>query len=159
MLQALGINNCGKCLNIPFYYCLRLPDINNTDEVSFDRQYEKLCSVAPLLKDVVTVTAVNPKSDQRNIMKRSDTLIPSITSSASILLFSRNQSMNANASINSLLLRICRADKMYLAQFNSLHICVSHNCHAAKRVSLGKRLSVAHKTACKTIRRYSQRYD
>ena len=147
------------CFNMSFYYCLRLPDINKADEVSFERQYEELCNIAPLLQDVVTVTAVNTKSDQRNVLKKSDTLIPIITNSGSILLFSRNQSMNANASINSLLLRICRADKMYLAQFNSLHICVSHNCHAAKRVSLGKRLSVAHKTACKTIRRYSQRYE
>ena len=100
--QPLGINNWGKCLSISFYYCLRLPDINKADEVSFERQYEELCKVAPLLKDVVKVTAVNPKSDQGNVLKKSDTLIPSIINSVSILLFSRNQSMNAHASINSL---------------------------------------------------------
>ena len=87
--QPLGINNWGKCLSISFYYCLRLPDINKADEVSFERQYEELCKVAPLLKDVVTVTAVNPKSDQGNVLKKSDTLIPSIINSVSILLFSQ----------------------------------------------------------------------
>ena len=109
-----------------FYYCLRLPDINKADEVSFERQYEELCNIAPLLQDVVTVTAVNTKSDQRNVLKKSDTLIPSITNSGSILLFSRNQSMNANASINPLLLQRGKAEKMCVARLNSFHIFVSH---------------------------------
>ena len=93
-----------------------------------------------------------------NVLKKSDTLIPSITSSGSILLFSRNESLNANASVNSLLLRRGKADKMCVARFNALHICVSHAAMLQK-VSLGQRLSVANKTACKTIRRYCQRYD
>ena len=90
------------------------------------------------MKDVVTVTAVNPKSDQRNVLKKSDTLIPSITSSVSILLFSRNQSLNANASVNSLLLRRGKADKMCVARFNALHICVSHAAMLQKQSALGR---------------------
>ena len=39
---------------------LRLPDINLADQFSYEGQYEELCNRAPLLKDVVTVTAVNP---------------------------------------------------------------------------------------------------
>ena len=48
------------------FHLLRLPDINKADEVSFERQYEELCNVAPLLKDVVTVTALT--QNQINIM-------------------------------------------------------------------------------------------
>ena len=52
-----------------FISYLRLPDINKADAISFERQHEKSCNVATLLKDFVTVTVANTKSDQRNVVK------------------------------------------------------------------------------------------
>ena len=46
--------------------------------------------------------------------------------------------MNANASINSLLLRRGKADKMCVARFNVLHICVSHTAMLQKQSALGR---------------------
>ena len=73
-----------------------------------------------------------------NVLKKSDTLIPSITSSVSTLLYNRNQSMNANASVNSLLLQRGKADKMCVAYFNALHICVLHTALLQKQSVLGR---------------------
>ena len=71
-------------------------------------------------------------------MKKTDTLIPSITNAVSILLFCRNQSINANASLNSLILRRGKADKMCFGRFNALHVCLSHTSVLQKQSALGK---------------------
>ena len=46
--------------------------------------------------------------------------------------------MNAHASINSLLLRRGKADKMCVARFNSLHICVSHTAMLQKQSAFSR---------------------
>ena len=71
-------------------------------------------------------------------MKKTDTLIPSITNAASSLLFCRNQSMNAKASLNSLILRRGKADKMSVGRFNALHVCLSHTSMLQKQSALGE---------------------
>ena len=72
----------------------------------------------------------------KDSMRNYGTLIPSLTNLVSIFFFSRNQSMNANASINALLLRKSKADKICVARFNSLHICVSHTAMLQKQSAL-----------------------
>ena len=71
-------------------------------------------------------------------MKKTDTLVPRITNAVSILLFCRNQSMNANASLNLLILRRGKADKMCVGRFNALHLCLSHTSMLQKQSALGK---------------------
>ena len=78
------------------------------------------------------------KSDHRNVLKKTDTLVPRITNAVSILLFCCNQSMNANASLNLLILRRGKADKMCVGRFNALHLCLSHTSMLQKQSALGK---------------------
>ena len=149
VFEETNVYNRELHLKIHGLFPLRLPDINLADQFSYEGQYEELCSRAPLLKDIVKVTAVNPKSDHRNVLKKSDRLIPSITNAVSILLFCRNQSMNVNASLNSLILRRGKADKMCVGHFNALYVCLSHKSMLQKQYLKKKRLSVTSEAACR----------
>lgn len=65
-------------------------------------------------------------------------LIPSVTNALSILLFCRNQSFNANASLNSLILQTEKSKEMCIGWFNALHWCLSHTSMQQKQSALGK---------------------
>ena len=148
VFEKTNVYNRELHLKIHGLFPFRLPDINLADQFSYEGQYEELCSTAPLLKDIVAVTAVNPKSDHKNILKKSDTLIPCITNAVSILLFCGNQSMNANTSLNSLILRRGKADKMCWA-FQCTACMPLTYMNVAKAISFGKRLSVASESSLK----------
>ena len=71
-------------------------------------------------------------------MKTSKTLVPSKINAVSSLLLCRNQHMNTCATINTLVLRRGKADKMGYIRFQALNICLSHNSVLKKQLELGR---------------------
>ena len=62
MVEGANVYKRELHLKIHGLFPLRLPDINLADQFSDEGQYEELCNRAPLLKEIVTVTAVNRNS-------------------------------------------------------------------------------------------------
>lgn len=54
------------------------------------------------------------------------------------LLLCLNQHMNTCATINDLILRWGKADKMYYNRFQALNVCSSHSSVLKKQLELGK---------------------
>ena len=82
----------------------KIGNINELSNISFDRQHQELQEKAPLLNDIVFAVAINPQIDKRNKIKNTESLILSVVNAVSTLLFCRDQHMNANATLNTIVL-------------------------------------------------------
>ena len=57
----------------------------------YEEQHNELKEKAPFLRELEFAVALNPRADNRNKMKTSKTLVPSIINAVSSLLLCRNQ--------------------------------------------------------------------
>ena len=105
-------------------------------KVSFEKQEEELKIKAPFLHRAVMAVAVNPRSNQYK-KKTLQTCIPGIMNAVSSLLFNRNRLMNANAFVNSCILRRGNAQKMVFNRFRSINLCLSYSSILNKQSELG----------------------
>ena len=138
---------CSKDINSPF----KLKDIEVEIQNIYSKQDIELKNKAPFLRDIVFSVAVNPRADSRNKMKSSDSLVPGIMNAINSLLFCHNQQMNANTTINTLVLRRGKADKMCYNRFQALKICLSHHSALEKQFDLGKGFQEPVKSLAKAL--------
>ena len=80
-------------------------------------QHLELQKYAPFLLRVISKIAMNPKAAKRNKLKTTESLIPSMMNTVGTLLHCGNRSMNANALLNTLILRRGKVHKMCVQRF------------------------------------------
>ena len=122
----------------------------------YKEQHNELKEKAPFLRELAFAVALNTKADNRNKMKTSKTLVPSIINAVSSLLLCRNQHINTSATINTLILRRGKADKMCYNRFQALNICLSHNSVLKKQLELGKNFEDPVKELTKILEESAQ---
>ena len=83
----------------------------------YEEQDNELKEKASYLRKLAFAVALNPRADNRNKMKTSKTLVPSIINAVSSLLLCRNQHMNTCATINTLALRRGKEDRWAILDF------------------------------------------
>nr|XP_054763564.1 uncharacterized protein LOC129270188 [Lytechinus pictus] len=107
--------------------------------MSFDikEQEKELLATAPTLMSVLQ-TAATPQRSERNVRKTKESLTPRVLSSASILLNSRNQNMNANQVVNSLVLKEGAAKKPVFKRLNTKGVCTSYDTALKVQMDYGK---------------------
>ena len=79
--------------------------------------------------------------------------MPSIINEMSSLVLCHNQHMNTCATINTLILRRGKADKICYNRFQALNICLSHNSVLKKQLELGKNFEDPVKELTKILER------
>ena len=87
---------------------------------------------------LISKIAINPKAAKRNILKTTESLIPSLMNPFVILFHCRNRSMNANALLNTLTLRRGNVDKVSAPCFLKLALCLSYTSDLRKQLALRK---------------------
>ena len=82
---------------------------------------------------------MNRKAAKRNKLKTTESLIPSMMNAVGTLLHCKNCSMNANALLNTLILRRGKVDKMWVQRFQKLGLCLSYTSLLRKQLALTKK--------------------
>lgn len=120
------------------------------EEFSFAEQEKEVEKKAPLLWKTVMAAGSNKKSLARNKLKNLDAIKPMLLTAVAIILRSRNQQVNMNALVHSMILRRGGADKMTYKRLNKLGFCTSYVRALACQSGLGKdNLSVVKQWADK----------
>ena len=113
-------------------------DILNLSETTYVDQQQELIQKAPTIHDIIMKIAINQRSQKRNKIKTSETILPAVMNAVNTLLMCRNQKMNHGATVNSIILRKGKADKMCFERLNSLQLCLSYQSVLNKQLGLGK---------------------
>ena len=119
----------GEISSFQSKYAGNFKDLYRTQHLQLDQK-------AHLFLRLINTVAVNPKSVRRNKLKTADSLIPSIMNAIGVLLNCRNQSMNTNALLNTLILRRGKADKACVQRLQKLGICLSYTSLLKKQLDL-----------------------
>ena len=115
----------------------KLLDVNDADQIAYTDQIKELHEKAPLLENII-FACVGCNKKLKNKQKTPECFHPAIANSVSILLMCNIQLMNANAVINTLILRQGKADKMLISRFQKMNICLSHTSALKKQLQLGE---------------------
>ena len=110
-------------------------NVNNFESL-YKNQQKELESLSPLFLKIINAVAINPKSVKRNILKTADSMLPAVMNAVGTLFFSRNRYFDANASLNTLILRRGKVDKMCIQRLHKLGLCLSHTSLLKKQFGL-----------------------
>eukprot|EP00794_Sanderia_malayensis_P016437 gene16437-18072_t len=108
------------------------------EQFSFEGQEKELEKNSPLLWKIVVSAGSNKRNLSRNKRKTIDSIKPALLASIAVILKCRNQYMNMNTLVNSIILRRGGADKMTYRRLNELGLCTSYGKALTCQSALGK---------------------